>query len=224
MAAFPACFGFRASTHTQTPDPIVSIPPSRPRDAMAQNANLPHRPTQSRVGRANQRYNPETGARMVAGCICFNEDKDKVVMILSSAHKGQWVFPKGGIELDEGDDFVVSATRETWEEAGCEGRILNKLPVVLDLRGAKAPVVPESERGLDDYEVAKKVPRLEFHFYEMLVLDLSTEWPELATRERRWCTYLEAKHELLKAKRPELVQALDSSCIKRDSAVVGDNY
>lgn len=183
---------------------------------MEHNQNLPVKPTESRVGRENQRYNAESGARMVAGCICFNETKDKVVMVLSSAHKGQWVFPKGGIELDEGEDFVVSAVRETWEEAGCEGRIMAKLPVVLDTRGRKAPVLSVEQRGMD-WDPKKFVPRLEFHFYEMLVENLSTEWPELSSRERRWCTYSEAKHELLKAKRPELVQALDASCVLKDS-------
>lgn len=174
-----------------------------------ENPNLPEKPTESRVGRDNQRYNPETGARMVAGCICFNKTKDKVVMISSSAHKGKWVFPKGGIELDEGEDFVVSAVRETWEEAGCEGRVMEKLPVVLDSRGSKAPVIQT------EFDPLKVTPKLEFHFYEMLVDNLSTTWPE-DSRERRWCTYSEAKHELLKANRPELVSALDSSCIVKD--------
>lgn len=183
------------------------------------NKNLPVKPTESRVGRARQRYNPDSGARMVAGCICLNESKDKVVMILSSAHKGQWVFPKGGIETDEGDDYVVSAVRETWEEAGCEGPILGKLPVVLDMRGPKAPVVKEEDRT-KDFDPKKTVPRLEFHFYELLVQNMATEWPESDKRERRWCTYSEAKHELIKAARPELVSALDSSSIVRDTAGV----
>lgn len=166
--------------------------------------------SEARTGRSNQRYNPETGARMVAGCICLNESKDKVVMILSSSHKGKWVLPKGGIELDEGEDFALTAVRETWEESGCEGKILQKLPVVLDSRGAKAPVL----KGEFDPHVV--MPKSEFHFYEMIVDLLSTEWPESNARERRWCTYSEAKHELLKAKRPELVAALNSSCIKKD--------
>ncbi|OBA22153.1 hypothetical protein METBIDRAFT_11032 [Metschnikowia bicuspidata var. bicuspidata NRRL YB-4993] len=182
---------------------------------MQNNPNLPVKSLQSRVGRQNQRYNPESGARMVAGCICLNDAKDKVVMVLSSAHKGQWVFPKGGIEMDEGEDYIVSAVRETWEEAGCEGRILAKLPVVLDTRGRKAPVLSVEQRG-HDWDPARFVPRLEFHFYEMLVESLSSEWPELATRERRWCTYSEARHELLKARRPELVLALDASSVVKD--------
>lgn len=176
---------------------------------MASNYNLPVKTLESREGRANQRYNPDTGARMVAGCVCLETLKEKVVMVLSSAHKGQWVFPKGGIELDEGDDFVVSAVRETWEEAGCEGRIINKLPVVHDRRGSKAPVLNQGQ----DFDPKKVVPKLEFHFYEMLVESLSVEWPEAYKRERRWCTYAEAKHELTKANRPELVTVLEASSI-----------
>jgi diphosphoinositol-polyphosphate diphosphatase len=167
---------------------------------------------EARVGRSNQRYNPDTGLRMVAGCICLDEARDKVIMILSSVHKGKWVLPKGGIELDEGDDYVVSAVRETWEEAGCEGNVVRKLPVVYDARGAKAPV------AAGEFDPAKVVPKLEFHFYEMIVKDLLTTWPEQHTRERRWCTYSEAKHELAKSKRPELIAALELSSIVRDDA------
>mmetsp|Transcript_454 Transcript_454/g.521 ORF Transcript_454/g.521 Transcript_454/m.521 type:complete len:195 (-) Transcript_454:1233-1817(-) len=182
-------------------------------DIGSANPNLRVKGDTSRVGRENQRYNPETHARIVAGCICMNGTKDKVIMILSASHKNRWVFPKGGVELDEGDDFVVSAVRETWEEAGCEGKILNKLPVALDSRGKKAPVL---EKG-KDFDPKGVIPKSEFHFYEMVVDQLSSKWPELDKRQRRWCTYSEAKHELLKAKRPELVEALDSSCVIKDA-------
>lgn len=189
---------------------------------MSFNPNLIVKPTESRVGRENQRFNPETGSRMVAGCICLNDSKDKVVMILSSVHPDKWVLPKGGIELDEGEDFVISAVRETWEEAGCEGRILEKLPIVYDLRGAKAPVLSGDERT-KDFDPKKFIPKLEFHFYTMEVVQLSSDWPELKTRNRRWCTYSEARHELLKSKRKELVQALDSSCIVKDIEALAED-
>lgn len=188
------------------------------------NPNLPSKPTESRVGRLNQRYNPETGSRMVAGCICLNDTREKVIMILSSVNKGKWVLPKGGIELDEGEDFVVSAVRETWEEAGCEGTITSKLPVVLDSRGMKAPVLHKGDgtEGDGEFDPNIVIPKSEFHFYEMIVKDLLTEWPEQASRQRRWCTYSEAKHELVKSKRPELVQALDLSSIVKDNE--GEDY
>lgn len=176
------------------------------------NPNLVDKQLTSRVGRANQRYNPETGSRMVAGCICLNQDKDKVIMILSSAHPNKWVLPKGGIELDEGDDFIVSAVRETWEEAGCEGKIAQKLPVVYDSRGDKAPILDQGQ----DFNPKVVIPKTEFHFYEMVIDTLHKEWPEMHSRNRRWCTYSEAKHELIKSKRAELIDALNLSNIIKD--------
>lgn len=160
----------------------------------------------ARVGRENQRYSPESGARMVAGCICLNEEKTMVVMISLAKHKGHWVFPKGGIELDEGEDFLVSAERETWEEAGCEGQILSKLPVVYDMRPKKNQPPGNATSG---------VPKSEFHFYEMIVSNVSSTWPESKERQRRWCTYAEAQHELERASRPELAKALEASTMVR---------
>ncbi|KAI3403607.2 hypothetical protein KGF56_003652 [Candida oxycetoniae] len=179
------------------------------------NPNLPIKSTEARVGRNNQRYNDETGARIVAGCVCLNETKDKIIMITSSKNKGKWILPKGGNELDE--SLIETAVRETWEEAGIEGMVVKKLPVVLDSRGSKAPVI----KG----EFDKIIPKSEFHFFELSVNQLSMEWPEVKKRQRRWCTYSEAKHELVKSKRPELVSVLDSSSIVRDTNDENkDNY
>lgn len=173
------------------------------------NPNLPAKSQKAREGRENQRYNPETGARIVAGCICLNETKDKIIMISSSKHKNRWIVPKGGNELDESE--LETAVRETWEEAGVEGIIIKKLPVVLDSRGNQAPVI----KGEFDPDIA--TPKSEFHFFELQVDQLSTTWPEMKKRQRRWCTYSEAKHELLKLKRPELVDALNMSSIIKDT-------
>lgn len=169
------------------------------------------RATEARQGRENQYYCPKTGTRIVAGCICLDEAKEKVVMVLSTSHPNKWVLPKGGVELDEVDSFVQTAIRETWEEAGVEGKITQKLPIVQDSRGSKAPVV----KG--DFDPAVVVPKSEFHFYEMIVDNLSKTWPESSFRQRRWCTYSEAKHELEKANRPELVEALNLSAITKDN-------
>lgn len=173
------------------------------------NPNLPVKSQTAREGRENQRYNSETGARIVAGCMCLNETKDKIIMISSSKHKNRWIVPKGGNELDESE--LETAVRETWEEAGVEGIIIKKLPVVLDSRGSQAPVI----KGEFDPDVATS--KSEFHFFELQVDQLSTSWPEMKKRQRRWCTYSEAKHELLKLKRPELVDALNMSSILKDT-------
>lgn len=143
----------------------------------------------------------------------MDEAKDRIIMILSLKHPDRWVLPKGGIELDEGDEFVTTAVRETWEEAGCEGKILRKLPVVLDSRGNRAPVI----KG--DFDPGKVIPKTEFHFYEMVVDQLSQDWPELTNRQRRWCTFSEAKRELLRANRPELVLVLELSAVLHDEEV-----
>ncbi|KAJ9109406.1 hypothetical protein QFC19_002158 [Naganishia cerealis] len=180
---------------------------------MNPNPNMPVKPTEARVGRENQRYNLETGARMVAGCICMDEAKERIIMILSIKHPDRWILPKGGIELDEGDEFVTTAVRETWEEAGCEGKILRKLPVVYDSRGKNAPTIKGS------FDPSKVIPKTEFHFYDMVIDQLSQDWPELHKRQRRWCTYSEAKHELVKANRPELVLALELSAVRHDEEV-----
>ncbi|RLV95251.1 Diphosphoinositol polyphosphate phosphohydrolase DDP1 [Spathaspora sp. JA1] len=137
-------------------------------------------------------------------------------MISSSAHAGKWVLPKGGHEKDE--TLVETAMRETWEEAGVEGVVVSELPMVLDSR-TSAPVI----KGDFDPKIA--VPKSEFHFFELIVDKMDQEWPESTSRQRRWCTYSEAKHELIKAKRPELVTALNSSSIIKDaSESVVDKY
>lgn len=156
----------------------------------------------AREGRENQIYNPKTGARMVAGCVCLSLDATQVMMVLLLAHPGKWVLPKGGIERDEIDNYARAAERETWEEAGVTGRITLKLPVVFDLR-KHAPVI----KG--DFDPHTQVPKLEFHFFEMVVDKKADKWPESDKRQRRWCTYAEACHELTRAKRPELVEVLN---------------
>lgn len=166
------------------------------------------KPSLARTGRSNQCYNPVSGARIVAGCICLNETRDKIVMILLSRNKSRWILPKGGVENDEAHDYALAAERETWEEAGVEGVISRKLPVVYDSRGSKAPVLH------GEFDPAKgEIPKSEFHFFELMVGNLSVVWPESELRQRRWCTFTEAKHELGKAKRPELISVLEASSV-----------
>lgn len=154
-----------------------------------------------RVGRSSQVYNRTNMARLVAGGLILNESHDKVLMISSTKHKDRWVLPKGGVELDESDNFIKSSLRETWEEAGVVGKILKKLPIVQDHRGEGSNIDGEF------------IPKAEYHFYEMEIVELAAEWPEMDQRQRKWCNYNEAKHELIKSKRPELIIALNDSDI-----------
>ncbi|AOA63336.1 Polyphosphate phosphatase [Komagataella phaffii CBS 7435] len=167
----------------------------------------------AREGRESQLYSKTSGARLIAGCVPLNEAKDKVIMISSSKHKDRWILPKGGIEKDEEDDYRNTALRETWEEAGIFGEITKKLKVVFDHRFQKGSGdLKEKDLDID----GERIPRSEFHLYEMIVRELSQEWPESAKRERKWCTYSEAKHELTKSKRWELLDALNDSSIEKD--------
>lgn len=154
-----------------------------------------------RVGRSGQVYNRVNHARLVAGCLILNGTHDKVLMISSTKHKDKWVLPKGGVEIDECDNFIKSALRETWEEAGVIGKILKKLPIVQDHRAAGGEIEGQF------------IPKSEYHFYEMVIGELASEWPEMELRQRKWCSYNEAKHELIKSNRPELVTILNDSNI-----------
>ncbi|SCW01532.1 LAFE_0E01750g1_1 [Lachancea fermentati] len=171
----------------------------------------------AREGRQHQVYSPETGARLVAGCVCLNANKTEVLMIQSSAHKKKWVLPKGGVESDEAD-YKDTARRETWEEAGVEGEIVKSLGAIEDMRPPKDWNKDRKafEEATNDSVVSKHPPRSEFHFYEMDVTSVVDEYPEKHKRNRKWFSYKDAKEELLKAKRPELLEALNRSSIIKD--------
>lgn len=164
-----------------------------------------------REGRDQQMYNIKNHARLVAGGIILDNALDKVLMITSSKHQDCWILPKGGVEYDERENFAITALRETWEEAGAVTTVTKKLPVIEDSRDLNDPNIAES---------FKKIPLCEFHFYQMKLIQLDFDWPEKDNRLRRWCTYQEAKHELLKSKRPELLSALNDSDIIKDHVEV----
>lgn len=173
------------------------------------------RTTTPRVGRENQVYSAITGARIVAGCICLSNDKKKVLMISSSAKKNRWIFPKGGVEKDE-PDYKLTAQRETWEEAGCIGTIVSSLGTIEDMRPPKEWNNDSKSYKSDKDGVIKHPPRSEFHFYQMENTELIEKYPESSKRNRKWSTYDEAKEQLLLAKRPELLEALNRSSILKD--------
>ncbi|QLL35046.1 hypothetical protein HG536_0H04220 [Torulaspora globosa] len=169
----------------------------------------------SRVGRENQVYSKQTGARIVAGCVCLSKDRKHVLMISSSANRNRWIFPKGGVEIDE-PDYKLAARRETWEEAGCIGNIVASLGVIEDMRPPKEWNNDIASFTDSNEEVIAHPPRSEFHFYEMEVTELPDRYPECGKRDRKWFDYREAKELLLLAKRPELLTALDRSSVLKD--------
>ncbi|CCC70514.1 hypothetical protein NCAS_0F00300 [Naumovozyma castellii] len=168
-----------------------------------------------RTGRDNQVYSAKTGARIVAGCVCLTTDRKQVLMVSSSKHKKKWILPKGGVESDEAD-YRTTAQRETWEEAGCLGRITADLGVVEDMRPPK-----EWNKDRKSFENAKDdiinhPPRTEFHFFELNIEEMVELFPESAKRNRKFFSYDEAKENLIVAKRPELLEALNRSSIVKE--------
>ncbi|KAI1817123.1 NUDIX domain-containing protein [Poronia punctata] len=154
-----------------------------------------NRSMESRTGRNKQRYNSK-GERLVAGVVPLTEDRMYVLLIQSTRRKG-WVLPKGGWESDE--ECKEAAEREAWEEAGITIRVDYDLGEILDLRPPK--------------NVSKEAPQALYRFYEATVLREEADWPEKHKRERQWFTYSQAKVAL--SNRPELLQALESSSIRR---------
>lgn len=153
------------------------------------------RSMESRTGRSKQRYN-ELGERLVAGVVPLNESKTHVLLIRSDK-RSSWVLPKGGWELDE--SITEAAQREAWEEAGIVCTIEYDLGQIKETRPPKV--------------LKKTAPKALYQFYQVTVIREEIEWPEGHKRFRHWASYAEAK-EAMKS-RPELVEALDRSTIRR---------
>lgn len=177
------------------------------------------RAPKAREGRERQVYSSVNGARLVAGGIVLDERHERVLMISSSKHRDRWIIPKGGVEVDEKDNFAVAALREVWEEAGAVAVVVKKLGIVGDHRMSETAKSDEarliSTPSTLDESSSTLFPLCEFHFYQMKLLRLENDWPESELRQRRWCTYEEACRELRRSKRPELLTALNNSDIAK---------
>ena len=130
----------------------------------------------------------------------LSNDSSQVLLIQSSGGKG-WVLPKGGWEKDEATQ-EAAAEREAWEEAGIHCKIEKDLGIIEEKR---------TEAQIKKY--GAHAPRASYRFYEVKVLKEADKWPESHKRGRAWMGYSKAK-ELL-ANRPELLEALEKSSIKK---------
>ncbi|KAL1584949.1 hypothetical protein WHR41_06150 [Cladosporium halotolerans] len=160
----------------------------------------PERSMHARVGRDNQRYGP-SGERLVAGIVPLSPDRTQVLLIQSSSRKG-WVLPKGGWEADEATE-ADAAAREAWEEAGIHVTVGRDLGVIEERR---------SEAQIRKYGAL--APRAAYRFFDGVVVKEEAVWPESHKRTRCWMRYSRARECL--AARPELLEALERSGVKRD--------
>jgi len=130
----------------------------------------------------------------------LSADRTQVLLIQSSARKG-WVLPKGGWETDEATQ-QEAACREAWEEAGIECKVDKDLGEIEEKR---------TEAQIKKY--GAYAPRASYRFYEVRVREEKESWPEQHKRNRQWMSYAQAKDCL--RERPELLEALERSSIKR---------
>lgn len=132
-----------------------------------------------------------------------------VLLVSKSTDSSKWVLPKGGWEEDEG--AFQAACREAWEEAGLVCQHVQDLPTIVD----KRPVKTHKQRTVVPLPDA---PKATYHFFEVVVTKMETQWPEMNKRSRRWASYTEAKSLL--AGREELLAALElSTIIKPDTSL-----
>jgi len=108
-----------------------------------------------------------SGYRLRAGCLCYKDDKEKEVLLVSSSKKG-WIVPAGGI--DPGENAMDAAVREVHEEAGVLGDV-----------GACVDVFRDEKRKTVTY------------IYSLVVRELVAP---LEQKKRKWFSIDEAVHEL----------------------------
>ncbi|XP_042593627.1 diphosphoinositol polyphosphate phosphohydrolase 3-beta-like [Cyprinus carpio] len=62
------------------------------------------------------------GFKRRAACLCFKNDReDEVLLVSSSRNPDQWIVPGGGMEPEE--EPCGAAVREVFEEAGVKGKL-----------------------------------------------------------------------------------------------------
>ncbi|XP_045157679.2 diphosphoinositol polyphosphate phosphohydrolase 1-like [Mercenaria mercenaria] len=127
----------------------------------------------------------EDGYRRRAACLCFKDESEQEILLVSSSkHKDKWVVPGGGIEPLE--EPTLAAVREALEEAGAKGHL---------------------GRKIGDFENKEKKHRTSL--YAFTVTDLLDEWEDgqIMGRQRQWFSIIEAKDHL--AHKPVQVTYLD---------------
>ena len=111
------------------------------------------------------------------------------------------MLPKGGWELDEAT-AAAAACREAWEEGGIICKVDKDLGQIVDGRPAH-----------DASSKPNAAAKAHFFFFEATVTEEKAEWPEKHKRGRQWYGYGQAV--ALLAQRPELLEALKRSSIKK---------
>ncbi|XP_046889569.1 nudix (nucleoside diphosphate linked moiety X)-type motif 4a isoform X2 [Hypomesus transpacificus] len=101
------------------------------------------------------------GFKRRAACLCFkNEKEDEVLLVSSSRHPDQWIVPGGGMEPEE--EPCGAAVREVYEEAGVKGKLGRLLGVFehnQDRKHRTYVYVLTVTETLEDWEDSLKIGR-----------------------------------------------------------------
>lgn len=109
--------------------------------------------------------------RKQSGCVAYRKNNKEIEVLLVQKVEGEgWGFPKGGIQkhMMERD----SAVKETFEEAGVQGKVGKKMGEYIYRKDKKEQIV---------------------YLYPMLVTKEFDVWPEMKLRQRRWVSIDDAK-------------------------------
>ncbi|KAH8995009.1 NUDIX hydrolase domain-like protein [Lactarius hatsudake] len=123
--------------------------------------------------------------RVVCCAIPIARAAGKILVITSRKRPNCWVLPKGGWESTD-VELEAAALREASEEAGVRGTITRFVTTV--------PAAAST-----------------YHFFELDVASLDSEWLESKERRREWVDFAEAMQRI--AWKPELAQGLAMSSL-----------
>ncbi|KAL1021053.1 hypothetical protein UPYG_G00008100 [Umbra pygmaea] len=104
------------------------------------------------------------GYKKRAACLCFrNESEEEVLLVSSSRHPDKWIVPGGGME--PGEEPSDAAVREVCEEAGVKGTL-----------GRLLGVFENTDRKHRTY------------VYVLIVTDMMEDWEDSVNigRKREW--------------------------------------
>ncbi|MGH0120831.1 UNVERIFIED_CONTAM: hypothetical protein FKN15_069657 [Acipenser sinensis] len=119
------------------------------------------------------------GYKKRAACLCFkNEREEEVLLVSSSRHPDQWIVPGGGMEPEE--EPGGAAVREVYEEAGVKGKLGRLLGVF------EAGVKGKLGRLLGVFENQDRKHRT--YVYILTVTETLEDWEDSVNigRKREW--------------------------------------
>ncbi|XP_068170137.1 nudix (nucleoside diphosphate linked moiety X)-type motif 4a isoform X2 [Antennarius striatus] len=142
------------------------------------------------------------GFKRRAACLCFrNEKEDEVILVSSSRHPDQWIVPGGGMEPEE--EPYGAAVREVYEEAGVKGQLGRLLGIFEHNQDSKHRT----------------------YVYTLIVTEILEDWEDSVNigRKRKWFKVDEAIR-VLQRHRPvhaEYLRRLTNTCNPTCSSMCG---